>query len=88
MIVMQFAGWADVVGLTGVGLVLLAYFLLQVRRIDPGSVTFSFVNFVGAGCIAVSLLCHWNLPSMVIEIAWILLSLLGIYKALVAKKSC
>lgn len=73
---------ANLIGLIGVGLVLLAYFLLQLRKIDPLAPLFSLINLVGALLILISLFFDWNLPSGIIEIAWITISTFGLCRAL------
>lgn len=71
----------DCVGLIGVGLILLSYALLQVEKIDPRSIRYSLLNFVGALLILVSLIFSFNLASFIIEIAWLLISAFGLLKA-------
>lgn len=70
--------WFDVLGLVGVALILLAYLLLQLRRIDPQSAAFSGLNAVGAALVLLSLYYDFNLPAAVIEGAWLLISLYGL----------
>ena len=70
--------WFDVLGLFGVVLILLAYLLLQLRRIDPTSAAFSGLNAVGAALVLLSLYYDFNLPAAVIEGAWLLISLFGL----------
>lgn len=71
---------SDSVGLTGVGCILLAYYLLNAGRIDSKSLMYQMVNFVGAWLILFSLFFHWNTASVVIEISWISISTMGMYK--------
>ena len=70
--------WYDVLGLVGVALILLAYLLLQLRRIDPAGLAFSALNAVGAALVLLSLYYDFNLPAAVIEGAWLLISLYGL----------
>ena len=72
----------NVIGMIGVIFVLLAYFLLQIHKLDQGTITYSFMNLLGAGLILFSLFFTWNLASGVIEIAWLLISLFGLNKAI------
>jgi len=72
----------NIIGLIGVGMVLIAYFLLQLHKINPKAVLFSVINLVGAILILISLMFHWNLASVVIEISWISISLFGLYWSL------
>jgi hypothetical protein len=68
----------DIVGLVGVLQIVIAYFLLQSSYLTSDSYTFSFLNLIGAVFILYSLFYNWNLSSVVIEIIWILISVVGI----------
>ena len=68
------------IGIVGVLLILLAYFLLQNEMLSIETLCYSLLNLIGALLILVSLFYHWNLPSVLIEIAWILISIRGIYR--------
>ncbi len=70
----------DIVGIAGVALIVVAYFLLQVNKISSNDVVFSLLNFVGSFLIMISLFYEWNLPSFIIEIFWMLISLIGIVR--------
>ena len=70
--------WYDVVGLTGVVFILLAYFLLQVGRIDPLGLVYSVANLIGAGLITMSLIYEFNFSAFLIEVCWMVISLVGI----------
>jgi len=70
---------ADLIGLIGVFTILWYYFLLQIGKCAPNSLRFSVANFLGAIFILISLWFNWNLSSVVIEVAWLLISLYGIY---------
>lgn len=70
----------DAVGLTGTFLVVLAYYLLQLERIHPRSLSYNMINLVGAGLLLVSLCFTFNLASFVIELFWIGASLIGLWK--------
>jgi hypothetical protein len=71
---------ADTVGLIGVLIILIAYLLLSLGRWSAMSFKYQWINFLGAWLILYSLYFHWNLSSVVIEIAWIIISLVGIYR--------
>lgn len=71
---------ANVVGMLGTALVVGAYFLLQLNRIDPKGLAYNVLNIVGSLLLLLSLLVHFNLASMVIQIFWIAASLVGLYK--------
>lgn len=71
---------ANIIGMTGTSLVVGAYFLLQTGKLNSESLSFNLINLVGAFFLALSLLVHFNLASMVIEVFWILASLVGLWR--------
>ncbi len=68
---------ADPVGLLGVLALLVAYFFLSTGRWSANSTQYQGCNLLGALLILYSLFFHWNLSSFVIQIAWVLISLIG-----------
>ncbi|MGH8109647.1 MAG: CBU_0592 family membrane protein [Arenimonas sp.] len=80
------SSWPDLLGFAGVFLVLLAYSLQQLRRIDGNGLLYPFVNFIGAGLILVSLVYKPNVPAIVMEAAWAVVSIIGIVFALKARQ--
>ena len=68
----------DLIGLTGVALLIVTYALLQLDKIDPKGFWYSFNNLVVAILVTVSLVYTPNLASIVIEIFWFLISLYGV----------
>ncbi len=70
----------DIIGIIGVAIVVVTYFLLQSEKIDSKSFLYSFLNAFGSLLIMYSLLYNWNLASFIIEIFWILISLYGLKK--------
>ena len=71
---------ANIIGMIGTALVVGTYFLLQLERLDPKGFAYNSLNLLGAVLLLLSLLVHFNLASFVIEVFWILASLVGIYK--------
>ncbi len=76
----------DFVGLVGVSIIVISYFLLQIHKLDANDVKFSGFNIIGSLLILYSLSHDWNLPSVVIEIFWILISLIGVYRYIKSKR--
>jgi hypothetical protein len=70
----------DVVGIVGVAIVVVTYFLLQSEKIDSKGFLYSFLNAFGSLLIMYSLLYNWNLASFIIEFFWILISIYGLKK--------
>lgn len=71
----------DLIGIVGVIMILLCYSLVQFEKLDVKSVSYSFYNALGAGLILISLIVDFNLSAFIIESFWVLISIIGIYKA-------
>jgi len=74
--------YADMIGLLGVTSLITAYYLLNTNKVTARSLLYQLLNFFGAFLIFYSLLFHWNLAAAAIEIVWMLISLIGIYRIL------
>ena len=72
--------FADIVGTIGVLLIVFVYLLLQSDKLDPKGLSYSLTNTIGSVMILYSLMEHWNLASVVIEVFWILISLFGVWR--------
>ena len=70
---------ANIIGMIGTLLVVGCYFLMQLNKLDPKGLRFNLINLLGATFLLLSLLVHFNLPSFVIELFWIIASIIGIY---------
>lgn len=70
--------FTDYIGLIGVAITLIAYFLLNIRKIDPRSWQFPSYNAIGSTLILYSLIYKWNPASWWMEICWLLISLYGV----------
>lgn len=77
--------WPDLVGSAGVVLILAAYLLLQLKRLNSESLKFSLLNAAGAAMIITSLVHDFNLSAFIIEVFWLAISLLGIFRCLRAR---
>jgi multisubunit Na+/H+ antiporter MnhB subunit len=71
--------WHDFIGNIGVVLVLGTYLMLQLGRMNAQTVAYSALNGLGAIFILVSLLVDFNISSFIIEIAWLLISAMGLF---------
>jgi len=70
----------NVIGTIGVAIILTTYFLLQTNRIHANELRYSVLNFFGAGMILISLIYDFNFPSFVVEVAWVLISVMGMIR--------
>jgi hypothetical protein len=67
-------------GLVGVGVILAAYLANQQDWLDARHWPFPAANLAGSLLILMSLWNAWNLPSVVIEAAWSMISLWGLIR--------
>lgn len=74
MDIFQFIGFLGMICVVG------AYFLLQIGKASSDSVVFLSINLIGAVLLIISLLVHFNLGSFLIEVFWIIITLIGFYK--------
>ena len=71
----------DILGIIGVLLILAAYLGLQLEKLDSKSALYSALNAIGAALILLSLYFDFNLSAALIESAWLLISIFGLFKA-------
>jgi hypothetical protein len=79
--------WYDILGTLGVAIIILTYVLLQIERLRSDQLAYSLLNAVGAALILVSLYFDFNLPSVVVEFFWLVISLFGIGKYLARRNT-
>ena len=72
--------WSDFVGNIGVVLLIGTFAMLQFEKIDPKGFWYSFNNMIVAILLMINLYYKPNISSIIIEIFWIGLSIVGIYK--------
>lgn len=75
---------ATLIGLVGVVIVLVAYWLLASGRMSNDDWRYPVINIVGTLGIVVSLFESWNPASMVAQLVWIAISIVGLMR--IAKK--
>jgi multidrug transporter EmrE-like cation transporter len=78
--------WSDAVGVLGTALILLAFFLLQMERMRSQDLRYSILNGLGAALILFSLAFSFNLSAFIIEVFWVLISLIGILRHLTGRQ--
>jgi len=76
----------DLIGYFGVSLCLLAYALLQTGKLSAETLSYSALNGFGAAGILISLYFEPNLPSILMEGTWLILSLFGLYRVFSTSK--
>ncbi len=71
----------DFIGNIGIVMILYAYWGLQTDRLSSRSPRYNIFNAVGAVAILVSLLFKFNLSAFLIELAWLAISVYGLWKS-------
>jgi len=73
-------GPLDFVGNVGVIVLMITYLMLQLNKLRSDGLAYSVLNAVGASFIVVSLLYDFNLSALLMEIFWVLISFVGIFR--------
>ncbi|HVI72394.1 MAG TPA: hypothetical protein VM656_13025 [Pyrinomonadaceae bacterium] len=73
-------GLLDLVGNIGVVILMITYLMLQLNKLSSDSLAYSVLNAAGAGLIVISLLFDFNLSALLMEVFWVLISFVGIYR--------
>lgn len=79
--------WFDLIGNTGVLLMVVAYLLLQLEKLSGSAVSYLLLNALGAILVMISLTCRFNLSAFLMEAFWLLISLYGLMKPLLARRA-
>lgn len=73
--------WYDWAGYLGVALVLLAFFLLQERKLQGSGLVYQLMNILGAIGVMLSLgFGSFNLSAFIMQVAWLLIGSYGIVR--------
>ena len=73
-------GLLDLIGNIGVVVLMITYLMLQLNKLRSDGLAYSLLNAVGASLIVLSLLFNFNLSALLMEVFWVLISCLGIYR--------
>ena len=73
-------GMVDFLGIIGVGIIVVTYLFLQLGKLKSEALAYSLMNAIGASLIVASLLVNFNLSALLMEVFWVLISLLGVYR--------
>jgi multidrug transporter EmrE-like cation transporter len=73
-------GLLDLVGNIGVVILMVAYLMLQLNKLRSDDLAYSLLNAIGASLIVLSLIVNFNLSAMVMEVFWVLISFVGIFR--------
>ncbi|MFC5740897.1 CBU_0592 family membrane protein [Dyella tabacisoli] len=79
--------WHDWAGYIGVVLVLLAFLLLQARKLHGNGLIYQLMNVLGALGVMISLLAGtFNTPAFVMQVAWLLIGIYGIVRGVKVRR--
>jgi hypothetical protein len=73
-------GLFDLIGNIGVVLLMIAYLMLQLDKLRSDGLAYSLLNAFGAILIILSLRVNFNLSAFIMEVFWVLISVVGIYR--------
>ena len=80
-------GPLDFVGNIGVIVLMVTYLMLQLNKLRSDGLAYSVLNAAGASLIVVSLIYDFNLSALLMEVFWVLISFVGIYRYFRVKAS-
>lgn len=76
---------ANVIGFAGSFLIVAAFAYSNLTK-QMNLLAFNTLNLAGAALLTISLLVNFNLPTLILEIVWMIISLFGIVKALMQRR--
>ena len=79
--------WFDFVGNVGVLLMVVAYLLLQLEKLSSAAISYLLLNALGAILVMISLVFRFNLSAFLMEAFWLLITLYGLAKPLLARRA-
>lgn len=77
---LSMADITETIGVLGFIFYMLSYFLLLIGKIDGTNNSYILMNFVAASCVLISLIHNFNLASALIQIFWIVISIVGLIR--------
>ncbi len=72
----------DIIGTIGVGLILLAYFLNLFSFIKKDGVLYFVINIIGAAIACYASILIDFVPFIILEGAWVIVSVIGLLKTI------
>lgn len=76
----------NIIGNLGVLLIVGTYFLVQIRRMSATQPPYIVANGVGAALILYSLYFDFNLSAFLIEVIWLLISIIGLARVCLERR--
>ncbi len=78
---------SDWIGSIGVAILLIAFVLILINKISKNGMTYLVMNFVGSGLAGVASYLIDYTPFIILEAAWMLASLFGMWQNYNLKKT-
>jgi hypothetical protein len=70
----------DIIGWIGSLTVIVAYALNMYKKLNADSLYYYLLNIFGSGCLIVNTIYHHAIPSTVVNIVWILIAGMALFK--------
>jgi hypothetical protein len=71
----------EIIGWLGTILILIAYLLVSTKKLEPISKTYQLLNLFGAVGVGVNSLIHHALPSVGINLAWMIIAIYALIRS-------
>jgi hypothetical protein len=79
--------FADIINTIGVSLILLAFFLLTIRKVQSSSLSYLILNMIGAGMACYGSWLINAIPFMVLEGIWSLVATMGLIRSVMQRRA-
>ena len=71
------SGWA---GWAGMALIILAYFLLSIKKLKPHSIIYNLLNLFGGVALILNTVMTKSWPSVALNALWAIIAFFSIFK--------
>ncbi|MGZ3865965.1 MAG: CBU_0592 family membrane protein [Bacteroidia bacterium] len=72
--------FADIINTLGASLILIAFFLLMLKKMTATSYSYLLLNIIGAGLTCYGAYMIGSMPFVVLEGVWCLVAVFGLFK--------
>ena len=76
----------DWIGFIGVAILLIAFLLNLFKKISATGLLYILMNIIGAGLACLASILIWYIPFIILEAAWMLVSIWALRKYFVSRK--
>lgn len=71
----------ELIGWIGTGLILIAYLLVSIKKIQPTSKVYQLLNLFGAVGVGINSFVHLAWPSVGINLAWMVIAIYALIRS-------